>query len=87
MPTRVQVQFPGFAYRMSAAALREQFNRSDFLRRLFAISIAVRPPKIMTWKFGTTIQLMRNMTNPRRLYSQELIIFSRNDAARPSGLF
>jgi len=37
MPTRVQVQCPGFAYRMSAAALREQFNRSDFLRRLMLL--------------------------------------------------
>jgi CRP-like cAMP-binding protein len=34
MPTRVQVQCPGFAYRMSGAALREQFNRSDFLCNL-----------------------------------------------------
>jgi CRP-like cAMP-binding protein len=37
MPTRVQVQCPGFAYRMSASALREQFNRSDFLRRLMLL--------------------------------------------------
>jgi len=34
MPTRVQVQAPGFAYRMSASALREHFGRSDFLRRI-----------------------------------------------------
>jgi hypothetical protein len=37
MPTRVQVQCPGFAYRMSAQALREQFGRSDFLRRLMLL--------------------------------------------------
>src|SRR6202049_533071 len=37
MPTRVQVQCPGFAYRMSASALREQFGRSDFLRRLMLL--------------------------------------------------
>ena len=37
MPTRVQVQCAGFAYRMSASALREQFGRSDFLRRLMLL--------------------------------------------------
>ncbi len=39
MPTRVrvQVQCPGFAYHMSAQALREQFGRSDFLRRLMLL--------------------------------------------------
>ena len=37
MPTRVQVQCPGFAYRMSASALREAFGRSDFLRRLMLL--------------------------------------------------
>src|ERR1700728_3522036 len=33
MPTRVQVQSPGFAYRISASELRKQFSRSDPLRR------------------------------------------------------
>ena len=37
MPTRVQVQCAGFAYRMSAQRLREQFDRSDFLRRLMML--------------------------------------------------
>lgn len=34
MPTRVQVQCSGFAYRMTDVVLREQLNRSDFLHRL-----------------------------------------------------
>ncbi|MDR5740065.1 Crp/Fnr family transcriptional regulator [Caballeronia sp. LZ016] len=34
MPTRVQVQSAGSAYRMSANALREHFGRSDLLRRV-----------------------------------------------------
>jgi CRP-like cAMP-binding protein len=37
MPTRVQVQCAGFAYRMSAQALREHFGRSDSLRRLMLL--------------------------------------------------
>jgi len=37
MPNRVQVQCSGFAYRMSAQALRQQFARSDFLRRLMLL--------------------------------------------------
>ncbi|CDY78982.1 cAMP-binding proteins-catabolite gene activator and regulatory subunit of cAMP-dependent protein kinases [Caballeronia glathei] len=37
MPARVQVQCPGVAYRMSASVLREQFGRSDFLRRLMLL--------------------------------------------------
>ena len=37
MPTRVQVQCAGFAYRMSASALREQVGRSDFMRRLMLL--------------------------------------------------
>jgi hypothetical protein len=32
--TRVRVQCPGFAYRVSASALREQFSCSNFLSRL-----------------------------------------------------
>lgn len=42
MPTRVQVQCPSFAYRMSAQALREQFGRSDFLRRLMLLYMQAR---------------------------------------------
>jgi CRP-like cAMP-binding protein len=34
MPTRVQVQGAGSAYRMSASALRNHFSRSDLLRRI-----------------------------------------------------
>jgi CRP-like cAMP-binding protein len=34
MPSRVQVQHAGFAYRMSAQALRQHFARSDTLRRI-----------------------------------------------------
>ncbi|VXC12764.1 Crp/Fnr family transcriptional regulator [Burkholderia sp. 8Y] len=34
MPTRVQVQVAGSAYRMTASALREHFGRSDLLRRI-----------------------------------------------------
>jgi CRP-like cAMP-binding protein len=37
MPTRVQVQCAGVAYRMSAGALREAFGRSDFLRRVMLL--------------------------------------------------
>jgi CRP-like cAMP-binding protein len=37
MPTRVQVQCPGFAYRMSAQALRELLGRSDFLVRVMLL--------------------------------------------------
>jgi CRP-like cAMP-binding protein len=37
MPGRVQVQCAGFAYRMSAQALRLQFARSDCLRRLLLL--------------------------------------------------
>jgi CRP-like cAMP-binding protein len=37
MPTRVQVQCPGFAYRMSAQALRGHLGRMDFLRRLMLL--------------------------------------------------
>ncbi len=37
MPTRVQVQCAGVAYRMSAGALREAFGRSDFLRRIMLL--------------------------------------------------
>jgi CRP-like cAMP-binding protein len=37
MPTRVQVQCPGYAYRMNAQALREHFRRSDFLQRLILL--------------------------------------------------
>jgi CRP-like cAMP-binding protein len=37
MLSRVQVQCPGFAYRMTAQALRQQFARSDFLRRLMLL--------------------------------------------------
>jgi CRP-like cAMP-binding protein len=37
MPTRVQVQCAGFAYRMSAGALREMFGKSDFLRRVMLL--------------------------------------------------
>ena len=37
MPNRVQVQCAGFAYRMSAQALKQQFARSDFLRRLMLL--------------------------------------------------
>ncbi|WP_248324055.1 MULTISPECIES: Crp/Fnr family transcriptional regulator [unclassified Caballeronia] len=34
MPTRVQVQVAGSAYRMTASALRAHFGRSDLLRRI-----------------------------------------------------
>ena len=37
MPNRVQVQCTGFAYRMSAQALKQQLARSDFLRRLMLL--------------------------------------------------
>ena len=37
MPSRVQVQCAGFAYRMSAQHLRQEFARSDFLRRLMLL--------------------------------------------------
>jgi CRP-like cAMP-binding protein len=37
MPNRVQVQCAGFAYRMSAHALRQHFARSDFMRRLMLL--------------------------------------------------
>ncbi|HEY1610655.1 MAG TPA: Crp/Fnr family transcriptional regulator [Paraburkholderia sp.] len=37
MPNRVQVQCSGFAYRMSAQALRQAFARSDFMRRLMLL--------------------------------------------------
>src|SRR6201990_2208599 len=37
MPNRVQVQCSGFAYRMTAQALKQQFARSDFLRRLMLL--------------------------------------------------
>jgi CRP-like cAMP-binding protein len=37
MPTRVQVQCAGFAYRISAGALREHFGRSDFFRRIMLL--------------------------------------------------
>ncbi|WP_250494727.1 Crp/Fnr family transcriptional regulator [Caballeronia sp. GAWG1-1] len=37
MPTRVQVQFPGSAYRIKAHALRELIGRSAFLRRLMLL--------------------------------------------------
>jgi CRP-like cAMP-binding protein len=33
MPNRIQVQYPGFAYRMSAQALKLHFARSDLIRR------------------------------------------------------
>ena len=42
MPTRVQVQCAGFAYRMSAGALREHFGRSDFLaERSFVVGLLI----------------------------------------------
>jgi CRP-like cAMP-binding protein len=37
MPTRVQVQCPGFAYRMSAQAFRDLLGRSDFLVRVMLL--------------------------------------------------
>jgi CRP-like cAMP-binding protein len=37
MPSRVQVQCSGFAYRMSAQALRQHFSRSDLFRRLMLL--------------------------------------------------
>jgi CRP-like cAMP-binding protein len=37
MPSRVQVQHAGFAYRMSAQALRQHFARSDLMRRLMML--------------------------------------------------
>jgi CRP-like cAMP-binding protein len=37
MPNRVQVQSAGFAYRMSAQALKQHFARSDFIRRLMML--------------------------------------------------
>jgi CRP-like cAMP-binding protein len=37
MPNRVQVQSAGFAYRMTAQALKQHFARSDFIRRLMML--------------------------------------------------
>ncbi|CAB3758185.1 Crp/Fnr family transcriptional regulator [Paraburkholderia solisilvae] len=41
MPSRVQVQSAGFAYRMTAQCLKQQFARSDFLRRLMLLYMHV----------------------------------------------
>jgi CRP-like cAMP-binding protein len=62
MPTRVQVQCPGFAYRMSAQALREQFGRSDFLRRLLLIEI----DRTASNELQVTQQLIADMLGVRR---------------------
>jgi CRP-like cAMP-binding protein len=37
MPSRAQVQAAGFAYRMSASILKQQFNNSDFVHRLMLL--------------------------------------------------